>query len=292
MSDKTGIAWTDHTFNPWWGCTKVSPGCDHCYAERDANRYSPHVALWGVDAARRVFADKHWQGPLRWNTTARKDGRRHRVFCASMADVFDNHEIAEATRPRLWKLIRDTPYLDWQTLTKRIGNAKRMLPADWGDGYPNVWLGASVVNQEECERDIPRLMAVSASVRFLSCEPLLDAIDLAPFLDRGAYYYGQHEFEIPDWVIVGGESGPKARPFNIQWARGIRDQCKAAGVAFFMKQTGSDHALLYERVQKNRAGADPLEWPEDLRVQEWPAVTAPPTSRKYPETLADPAATY
>lgn len=281
MSDRTGIAWTDHTFNPWWGCAKVSPGCDHCYAERDAGRYSPHVVLWGVDAARRVFADKHWQGPLRWNTTARKEGRRHRVFCASMADVFDNHEVAEETRPRLWQLIRETPYLDWQILTKRIGNAKRMLPDDWGRGYPNVWLGASIVNQEEANRDIPKLLETPAAVSFLSCEPLLEEVTIfsidGPIDVPGGMPSPLH------WVIVGGESGPKARPFNLRWARSLVEQCAMVNVACFVKQLGTrpvkncpsgfinSEGKRYSAVTlKDRAGGDMAEWPEDLRIRCFP----------------------
>ncbi len=282
MGEKTHIAWTDHTWNPWWGCTEISPGCDNCYARGIAARFAP--GNWGVKAGRREFGYDHWREPLKWNARARLE-RRMRVFCASMADVFDNHPTAETTRPRLWELIRDTPFLDWQILTKRIGNAKAMLPADWGDGYPNVWLGASVVTQAEADRDIPKLLATPARIRFLSCEPLLEAIELSGFMyaqqcascsatqwipGNCLACHSRVSRRLLHWIIVGGESGSQARLFNGDWARDVLQQCRAAGVAFFMKQTGTDHALLYESVQKNRNGADPSEWPEDLRVQEFP----------------------
>jgi hypothetical protein len=161
MSENSKIEWTHHTFNPWWGCAKVSPGCDHCYAEALGNRFG---TPWGVDAPRRVFTEAHWRDPLKWNAKAAAAGERQRVFCASMADVFDKNSPPGA-RDRVWSLIRRTPHLDWLLLTKRIGNAVRMLPPDWGDGYPNAWLGISVVNQEEAVRDIPKLLQVPAAIR-------------------------------------------------------------------------------------------------------------------------------
>lgn len=264
MTENTKIEWCHHTFNPVWGCAKVSPGCDNCYAERDAHRFG---TPWGVNAKRREFGDKHWNDPLRWNRKAEQVGERHRVFCASMADVFDKNW-PTGTRERLWDLIRSTPNLDWLLLTKRIGNAKSMLPSDWGrNGYDNVWLGASVVNQEEAFRDIPKLLMVPASVRFLSCEPLIGPIDLDPPICQHCL---GHEYDVgesglkycsecsdPDiveemchgvwldplndglhWVIVGGESGPKARPLQAAWVRAIRDQCQEEGVPFLFKQWG------------------------------------------------------
>jgi protein gp37 len=231
MGKETAIEWTDHSFNPWWGCAKVSPGCDHCYAEAWAKRTG--TAVWGVDAPRRAFGDKHWNEPLKWQRAAVAAGKRARVFCASMADVFDKNAPAGA-RDRLWALIRATPDLDWQLLTKRIGNVARMLPADWGNGYANVWLGISVVNQDEADRDIPKLLATPANVRFLSCEPLLGPINFSkvPGFNRiGLSLYGW-------WIISGGESGPKARPSHPDWHRSLRDQCAAAGVPFLFKQWG------------------------------------------------------
>lgn len=244
MSDKTTIEWTDATFNPWWGCTKVSPGCDHCYAERDAARFSPKVPLWGIGSSRREFGEEHWSKPIAWNARATKAGKRMRVFCASMADVFDN-DAPDGAREMLWDLIEKTSMLDWQLLTKRIGNVARMVPDVWmRRGFPeNVWLGISVVNQEEADRDILKLLPIPVCVAWLSCEPLLGPINL------GAYLTRQHLFEgllpgfvdpLPgiEWVVVGGESGPGARPMHPDWARLVRDHCQAAKVPFLFKQWG------------------------------------------------------
>ena len=176
MTQNSKIEWTDHTFNPWIGCTKVSLGCDNCYAENLAKRFN--MAEWGTGKPRLLTSDENWKKPIAWNNMAKKSGVRQRVFCASMADVFDN-EVRPEWRQRLWKLIAETPNLDWLILTKRIGNAKTMWPAPI-DGIPlsNVWLGISVVNQEEADRDIPKLLATPAHARFLSIEPLLGAINL------------------------------------------------------------------------------------------------------------------
>lgn len=256
MAEKSAIEWTDATFNPWWGCAKVSPGCDHCYAERDAGRYQPGRELWGVDAERRSFGDKHWNEPHRWERRAVSEGRRLRVFCASMADVFDKNTPAQA-RPRLWQTIRDTPHLDWLLLTKRIGNAARMLPTDWGEGFENVWMGISVVNQEEADRDIPKLLATPARLRFLSCEPLLGPIHL----HRSCDLYREPDSATIDWVIVGGESGSKARPMEAEWADDIRSASRSAGVAFFMKQGSQANWTAFKDFES---------FPKSLQVREWP----------------------
>jgi protein gp37 len=251
MAETTAIAWTDATFNPWWGCQKISPGCDHCYAERDAQRFSPERTLWGAGSERRSFGDKHWNAPRRWNDKARREGTRLRVFCASMADVFDKDAPAGA-RDRLWALIRETPYLDWLVLTKRIGNVKSMLPPDWGSGYANVWLGISVVNQEEADRDIPKLEALPAAIRFLSCEPLLGPVRLIR-IGRG--------FPLVDWVIVGGESGPQARPMQVRWALDLADECAAASVAFFFKQGSQNNWTAFKDFDKVPAALQVRQWP-------------------------------
>ena len=245
MGEKTTIAWTDHTFNPWWGCRKVSPACDHCYAETWAKRCGYG---WG-DAPRRFFGDKHWNEPLIWNKTP------SRVFCASMADVFDN-EVDQSHRDRLWALIRATPNLTWQLLTKRIGNAKAMLPSCFSaTTYPNVWLGATVVTQAEFDRDIGKLVDVPARVRWLSVEPQLEEIWMLPWLNTiGAI----------SWVVTGGESGAKARPYDVRWARSVVKQCREAAIFPFVKQLGSAAGF------KHHAGADPSEWPSDLRIREFP----------------------
>lgn len=219
MAKTTLIPWADATFNPVWGCAKVGPGCDHCYAENQSNRFGK---WWGVGVERREFGDKHWNGPVRWNKAAKKAGTRPRVFCASMADVFDK-DWPDGTRERLWALIKATPHLDWLLLTKRIGNVKKMLPDDWGDGYANVWLGITVVNQDEYCRDEPKLKDTPAAIRWLSIEPQLSTIIL------------ENNSAI-DWVVCGAESGHKRRPFTLKWARMLRNQCMADGISFFFKQ--------------------------------------------------------
>jgi protein gp37 len=252
MSENSAISWTDHTFNPWWGCAKVSPACDHCYAERDAGRFAPNMTLWGVDAERRTFGDKHWAEPLRWDARAREAlaaairnkterPRRPRVFCASMADVFDKNA-PEFERARLWRLIVATPYLDWLLLTKRIGNAWKMLPPEWVDSLAprmpdNVWIGATVINQEEADRDAPKLLALPARVRFLSIEPMLGPVDVSFAMPWRTTQDGLLNRSL-DWIIAGGESGPHARPAHPDWFRSLRDQCATAGVPFLFKQWG------------------------------------------------------
>lgn len=240
MSESTAIGWTDSTFNGWWGCVEVSPGCAHCYAKAFAKRVGQDV--WGEDAARRSFGDKHWDEPRKWNAAAAKAGRRHRVFTASMSDVFDRNA-PDGARDRLWVLIRETPWLDWQVLTKRPENAIGMLPSDWGDGYENVWLGCTVEDQKRADERLPILLAIQARTKFVSYEPALEAVDLRAYLasDNRAtirnrdYTLGVLVREI-DQVIIGAESGGKARPFDPAWADDVIAQCRAAGTAVFVKQ--------------------------------------------------------
>ncbi|GFN25446.1 hypothetical protein ADE_11440 [Achromobacter denitrificans] len=238
MAENSKIEWTDHTFNPWEGCQKVGPGCDHCYAETRNARYGGGVPVnWGPAAPRRRTSAANWRKPLAWNRDAgvfyAQHRRRQRVFCASLADVFDN-AVDPAWRRDLFDLIELTPNLDWLLLTKRIGNVARMLPThDWA-ARPNVWLGATVCNQEEANRDIPKLLAVPARRRFLSMEPLLGPVDLG----RASRLAAFHANEVLDWVICGGESGIGARPMHPDWVRSLRDQCVAAGVPFLFKQWG------------------------------------------------------
>ncbi len=230
MAENTKIEWADHTFNAWLGCQKVSPACDNCYAENWAERFGQ--VEWGPKAERKRTSRHNWAKPIKWNNWASKNGQRQRVFCASLADVFDNRA-PEGTRDDLWSLIRSTRSLDWLLLTKRPQNIVKMLPDDWGpDGYPNVWLGTTVENQEEAERRIPHLLAAPAPVHFLSCEPLLGHVDLSEWL-LGDPWRGRINL-----VIAGGESGPGARPTHPDWQRSLRDQCGAAGVAFHFKQWG------------------------------------------------------
>jgi protein gp37 len=272
MAENTKIEWATHTFNPWEGCQKVGPGCDNCYAENRNARFAGGTAInWGPGAPRRHTSPANWRKPLAWNEGHAeffaKHGHRQRVFCASLADVFDN-AVDSAWRGELWRLIVATPNLDWLLLTKRIGNAWNMLPAFLGNDpageypLPNVWIGATIVNQEEADRDIPKLLTLPAAKRFLSMEPLLGTVDLTRIdLNGHSEIYplkgttgcedddGNPAPNIPalDWVIVGGESGPGARPMHPDWARGLRDQCAAVGVPFLFKQWGdwadADHSV-------------------------------------------------
>lgn len=253
MAENSKIEWTHHTFNPWIGCQKVGPGCDHCYAEAMMDARLGRVE-WGPHGARQRTSPANWRQPLKWDRDAAAAGERRRVFCASLADVFDNHpSVLPEWREDLWELIGRTPNLDWMLLTKRPGNIANMLPPDWGDGYANVWLGCTVVNQDEADRDIPKLLAVPARVRFLSMEPLLGPVDLTelknPAVTIGEHIYSALDCDVDpeddewhgakiDLVIVGGESGPGARPMHPDWVLSLRDQCEAAGVAFFFKQWG------------------------------------------------------
>lgn len=176
VSELGKIEWTKSTFNPWIGCTKVSPGCDQCYAEVSTPARAMKIH-WGSGQQRHRTALTNWNQVRRWNAKAAKTGEFWPVFCASLADIFDN-EVPDEWRADFWALVRECPHLTFQVLTKRIGNVKRMLSADWGDGYPNVWLVISVVNQEEFDRDLPKLIATPARVRGLSMEPLLGPVDM------------------------------------------------------------------------------------------------------------------
>ena len=272
MGENSAIEWTDHTFNPWEGCQKVGPGCDHCYAETRNARYAGGAAPnWGPGAPRRRTSTANWRKPLAWQRDAARffveHGRRQRLFCASLADVFDN-AVDPAWREDLLDLIRLTPDLDWLLLTKRIGNAVTMVRRDGaiaGNGTrylpANVWLGATVVNQAEADRDVPKLLAtkteLGARVVFLSMEPLIGPVDLRPYIGRvisdamGGY---QPEMLAPDprldWIIVGGESGPGARPMHPAWVISLRDQCEAAGVPFLFKQWGENLPVHVDRVNE------------------------------------------
>jgi protein gp37 len=247
VGQNSSIEWTDHTFNPWWGCTKISQGCKHCYAETLSNRYGHDI--WGPRGSRRTFGEKHWQEPLKWNRFAAEHEQRMRVFCASMADVFEDNPSIASEREKLWSLIEETPMLDWLLLTKRPENMLRLTP--WGEAWPqNVWAMTSVEDQDQANQRIPELLNIPAIVRGLSVEPLLAPIDLSPWLRD------------IQWVIVGGESGPHARPMAPNWARQIREQCRTAEVAFFFKQWGawipantnpSDESVM-KRVSKKVAG--------------------------------------
>lgn len=352
MAENSKIEWTTHTFQAWEGCQKVSDGCKFCYAEERDNRYHGGEH-WGPKGTRKMMSDAYWKQPLKWDKAASDDYLNHlseeplydegelepyqrpRVFCASLADVFEDRPELHAPRLRLFELIRQTPHLDWLLLTKRPEN---ILPAieeakvlaarkdslwnwlhSWFIGRilpANVWLGTSVENQEAADKRIPELLKVPAVVRFLSCEPLLGPValpceeprPLAESFIKGILCEDPHcarkskhcpgEFgcrahlskydEKIDWVIAGGESGPNARPFNLQWARGIVQQCQAVGVSVFVKQFG---AQWYDPDQMrgvrgscivpvdspfqfvkptDKKGGNWDEWPDDLKVREFP----------------------
>lgn len=283
MAADSKIEWTDHTFNPWIGCTKVSKaatgggGCDNCYAEVSTPARvlrAKGAETWGAGSLRIRTSEANWKMPLRWNAQAdifmAQHGRRQRVFCASLADVFDN-AVPDEWRHDLFNLIAGTPDLDWLLLTKRIGNAKEMIARAIGSGWIpcNVWLGATIVNQAEADRDIPKLLDTPAEVRFLSMEPLLGPVNLAAMqIDGGQLFDGlrgrrlfSSVMDNPriNWVIVGGESGPQARPMHPDWARGLRDQCATAGVPFLFKQWGE-----WAPYGRSRIDSAVLETPKSL----------------------------
>ena len=264
MAENTNIEWCDSSWNPWIGCTKVGPGCDHCYAEADFD-LRKHRVKWGTGNPRSRTSSANWKKPLQWDRQHAEffsqHGRRRRVFCASLADVFDN-EVPSEWRADLFALIADTPNLDWLLLTKRIGNVRLMVPRNWLGGEPlylhgwpkNAWIGATICNQEEADRDIHKLLAIPSAVRWLSMEPLLGPVDLEypetlwpdgpPMCCSGNECACRGKPIDPpliygiDWIVVGGESGTNARPMHPAWARSLRDQCAAVGVPMLFKQWG------------------------------------------------------
>lgn len=256
MGKQTGISWTDHTFNPWWGCIKVSPACDSCYAETWAKRTGHNV--WGKDAPRRFFGDRHWQEPLHWNDQAAKSGKRRKVFCASMADVFEKRDDLKESRERLWRLIEQTPSLDWLLLTKRPQNVAEMIPTSWFlDARANAWFGVTAENEEFARKRLTILRHIPNALAWVSYEPALGPVDWTPYLD------------FVRWIIFGGESGAAPRKSEAQWASDTLSQCRAAGAAFFNKQAGS--LLARDWGCENKEGKDPAEWPIEFQVQEFPS---------------------
>lgn len=307
MGDTTKIAWTEHTFNPWIGCRKVSDECKHCYAEGDTparRARSEGVELWGPPSTstRQITKDSNWAKPLKWARDARSARTRRRVFCASQADIFEDFPGLDKARERLWKLIEATEdSLDWQLLTKRPENIQRMVPPSWLERpLRGVWYGATVGTQKSVDRIGP-LLEVPAHVRFLSIEPLLEPVVLPTSAleqrfvicpsDDGSDnaetnpcvgctgnprdYESEYKCDALwsgiNWIIIGGESGYKARPFQLEWARALIAQARAHRVAVFVKQMGARaFANGLELVQLHRKGGAPEEWPEDLRIQEMP----------------------
>ena len=253
----TKIEWSNYVFNCWVGCEKVSPACDSCYAESWAKR-TGHPELWNGE--RRRTTEAYWRQPLKWDAKAAAEGQRMRVFCASLADVFDEY-VPDDWRDDLWDLIGSTSHLDWLLLTKRPQNIMNMLPPDWlmfpSIWQQRIWLGTTVENQEEADRRIPHLLAIPATVHFLSCEPLLGPIYFhrVPGFNRiGLSLFGW-------WIISGDESGPHARETKPEWRTSLRDQCRAAGVPLFQKQiTIRGRKVPFE------------DWPSDMQIREFPRV--------------------
>lgn len=243
MAENSKIEWTDHTFNAWYGCQKVGPPCDFCYAEVWAKRSG--LVEWGPHGARRRSSSEQWKKPIKWNAEAKAAGVRRRVFSLSLGDWLDN-QAPDSWREDLANLIEATPYLDWLLLTKRIQNFGKHAPWHDDDIPPNVWLGITCGDQGEYDRDWPILRELGASVRFISHEPSLGPLRLlsAPY---------------PNWIICGGESGSHARYMQPDWARYLRDDCCDVGTAFFMKQIVQGGKKI------------PFDqWPSDLKVREFP----------------------
>ena len=230
MAENTKIEWADHTFNPWVGCQRVSAACDFCYAETLMDKRLGKVE-WGPHGERKRTSEANWRLPLKWNRQAAREGSPTRVFCASLADVFDN-KVPREWRADLWRLIDQTPHLIWMLLTKRPQNIELMRPlAGWPD---NVWLGITAEDQPNYDRRWP-ILAAEWYVRrgmclFVSYEPALGPLS---FLRAT-----RETKDTPDWLICGGESGPGARPMRLEWARAIRDECRQLDIAYFFKQWG------------------------------------------------------
>jgi len=289
MGTITEIAWTDHSWNCWRGCSKISQGCDFCYAEQMSTRNPAVLGEWGPDGTRVVAAESYWKLPHKWNRAAEAEGRRHRVFCLSLGDWLEDRPELIPVRARLLTTIAETPWLDWQLLTKRPeGWEDRIheitytedktaadLAWDWllGTPPPNVWVGASTENQEMADLRIPLLLQIPAAVRFVSAEPLLGPVTIlrewrglghrfAEQADGGpcccgrpsAYHTGI------DWLIVGGESGPNRRPVEIDWIASLVRQCSNAGIAAFVKQDGHARPGQQGRI------------PDELWIKEFPRV--------------------
>ena len=332
MSENSKIQWCDHTFNPWEGCTRISPGCANCYAEARNHRFGG--GNWGKGKPRRRTSAANWKQPLKWNRdyeaevksrlcgTANEDEgvpvpRRPRVFCASLADWLDN-EVPIGWLADLLKLIHDTPNLDWLLLTKRPGwfhsriaqvceyhrpsnpihpdaeLVERLNRWSCRNQPPhNIWIGASAEDQKRADERIPELLNIPARVRFLSVEPMLSPIDFTLALPWNPEHEARklsspvlqsqilRKTKIPgvDWVILGGESGPNARPCNVEWIRDGIAQCRSAGVRVFVKQLGRIVTIDHPKFEgdehwivklKDPKGGDMAEWPEDLRIREFP----------------------
>jgi len=286
MSEKTKIEWCDATFNPWRGCSKVSAGCVNCYAERFGIRQPDKFGVWGPNGNRVLAGDAYWKQPLVWNRKAEREGRRFRVFCGSLMDVFEDRSELTYWRSMLVQLIYETPRLDWLLLTKRPENVLRMmveanlyavenpsLPCP----QPNLWLGTSVENQQSANDRIPHLLRCPAALRFISAEPLLEEV-VFPLVrpprdgatrcrDDDGVPYDRFDDDVVlraraavDFLIVGPETGPRRRECKPSWIRFVIEQCDAAGVRVFVKAFPVG----------NRVSFDVSEWPVWARYRELP----------------------
>lgn len=277
MGQDSKIEWTHHTFNPWRGCTKVSAGCDNCYAEAMSHRNPGVLGVWGDDGTRVVASEAMWREPFRWNREAMGRGQRARVFCASLADVWERRPDVAASRARLLAVIHQTSWLDWLLLTKRPEHidaclrdcaSRRVdipssLALQWmhGDILPNIWLGTSVEDQAAAEQRIPALLTHASRIKFLSLEPLLGRLDLRRWLGPDKI----------NWAIVGGESGHGARSFDVEWCEDIVQQCREAKIAVFVKQLGARPMADGQLIQlRNKKGGDIADFPEHLQIREFP----------------------
>lgn len=242
MAERSSIEWTDASWSPWWGCTRVSPGCVHCYAESLSKRYGHQI--WGPEAPRRFLSENHWKQPLRWNAQAAKAGRIMRVF-PSMCDPLEDRRDLDAPRQRFFELVDATPNLMWLILTKRPENIWPLTK-----GLPplasNLMFGVTIEDQQRLVERVPHIIECKRRYPgieiFGSFEPLLSPVDFG-----GNPYY----LKLFSWVICGGESGHGARPMHPNWARGLRDQCNAAGVPFFFKQWGEWGSIAQEGISGN-----------------------------------------
>lgn len=320
MGEDTAIEWASHTFNPWRGCVRVSPGCENCYAERGSKRNPKVLGVWGVNGTRVVASEAMWRQPLKWNAAAEAAGKRALVFCASLADVGEDRPDLVAPRARLCELIKQTPWLFWLLLTKRIKNMARLFPSEL---LEHCGVGTTTEDQPRAEKRIGILLQTPAAVRFISAEPLLGDVDLNglpdphsdPSWDASALHglrecafgatVSRQSINKLDWVIAGGESGPGARPCCLSWLRNLAHDCELAGVPFFLKQLG---ARPYETTDDDGAdgecrwpigqelelsdpkGGDPDEWPANVpRTRQFPSL--PPVSSTIRPTTASATVT-
>lgn len=250
MGKDTKIAWTNSSFNIVLGCQKVSEGCANCYAEAHAQRYGWQI--FGPGATRRTLSDTYWKAPLDWNEWAGENKTPWRVFCGSMCDIGENNPQLDEPRARLWDTIRATPHLTWLLLTKRIVNLKKILPTDWP--FKNVWLGASAENQANWDMRVPVLMDVPAAVHFVSVEPMIGPVEM-----KGLR---------PEWVIIGGESGPHARGMDPSWAIDLIKEARDQYIPVFFKQEGA--VLAKQLGHTHPKGEDPTEWGPEFQYREFP----------------------